>query len=147
MAQNARLKIILEKQDAADRAQVAELARQAAEESRARASRSRILGEWRHLCGVLAQTIEIANNAMTGDRKLYLQHWRPFAEDLLAEVILMFEDNYPDDVEQKCMAVVNLDGTVFVSLKPQNKEYRLDISTVSIEQIESIVYDFIELNI
>jgi hypothetical protein len=151
MAQNNRLKTILEKQDASDRAQLAELARRAAAESRARASRTRIENEWSQLCGVLKQTIATANYAMTGGRKLYLQHWKPpAASTRLADAILMFEDNYPDYVQRKCVASVDQDGTVFVSINesmPQHLEYRLNISAATIEQIEAIVYDFIELNI
>ena len=151
MAQNNRLKTLLEKQDAADRAHVAELARQAAAESLARASRTRIENEWSHLCRVLKQTIATANDAMTGGRKLYVQHWKPPAGSAgVADAILMFEDNYPDYVQRKCVASVDRDGMVSVSMNesmPQSRFYRLNISTATIEQIEGIVYDFMELNV
>jgi hypothetical protein len=151
MAQKNRLKTILEKQDATDRAHVAELARQAAAESLARASRTRIESEWSHFCGVLKQTIATANDAMTGGRKLYVQHWKPPAGSAtVADVILMFEDNYPDYVQRKCVASVDQDGMVSVSMNesmPQSRFYRLNILRATIEQIEAIVYDFTELNI
>lgn len=150
MAQNDRLKTILEKQDATDRAYVAELARQATAESLARASRVRIENEWLRLCRVLKQTIATANNAMTGGRKLYSQHYNPHAERTLADVIIMFEDKYSEDVELKCVVGIDLEGTVFVSINEsvsKRKEYRLNIWTATIEQIEGIVYDFMELNI
>ena len=150
MAENQRLRIILEQQDAADRAHVAELARQAMVESRAKASRTRVVNEWWQLCGVLAQSVAKANDAMTGGRKLYVQHYNPHAERTVADVIILFDDKYSEDVERKCVVGVDLEGTVFVSINesmPQRKEYRLNIWTATIEQIEGIVYDFMELNI
>jgi hypothetical protein len=147
MAESGRLKCILERQDAADRAVVAELARQAVANSRAKASQTRVVNEWRCLCGVLSQTVATANDAMTGGRKLYLQHYNPDTERTVADVIIMFEDKYSEDVQQKCVVGVDLDGTVSVSIKPQSKEYHLNIWNAAIEQIEGIVYDFMELNI
>jgi hypothetical protein len=150
VAQNDKLKTILEKQDAADRAHVAELARQAAAESLARASRNRVVNEWWHLCRVLKQTIATANDAMTGGRKLYSQPYNPHAERTIADLIVMFEDKYSEYVERKCVVGVDPEGTVSVSMNAsmsQRKEYRLNIWTATPEQIEGIVYDFMELNI
>jgi hypothetical protein len=147
MTENNRLRPILQKQDAADRAQVAELARQAMVDSRAKEARTRVVNEWRQLCRVLTQTVAMANDAMTGGRKLYLQHYNPHAEHTVGDVMIMFEDRYSEEVQRKCVVGVQLDGTVSVSIKPQSKEYHLDIWTASIEQIEGIVYDFMELNI
>jgi hypothetical protein len=149
MIQNDRLKAILEKQDAADRAHVAELTRQAAAESAARASRDRVLHEWWRLCRVLKQTIATANDTMTGGRKLYSQPYNPHAEKTVGDLIIMFEDKYSEseEVQRKCIVGVNLDGTVFVSILPQTKEFRLNIWSATIDQIEGIVYDFMELNI
>jgi hypothetical protein len=141
------LKAILEKQDAADRAQVAELTRQAMAEKRAKEARTRVVNEWWRLCAVLKQTIATANDAMTGGRQLYLQHYNPDAERTVADVIIMFEDKYSEEVERKCIVDVQLDGTVSVSTKPHGKEYRLNIWTAMEKQIEGIVYDFMELNI
>jgi hypothetical protein len=62
----------------------------------------------------------------------------------------MFEDNYPDYVQRKCVASVDQDGTVSVSMNesmPQSKFYHWNILTATSEQIEGIVYDFMELNI
>lgn len=150
MAQNDRLKTVLEKQDAADRAYVAELARQATAESLARASRTRIQGEWWHLCRVLKQTMATANGAMTGGRRLYSQPYNPHAERTIGDLIITFEDKYSEDVEQKCIVGVDPDGTVSVSVigsKSRHKEYCLNIWTARPEQIEGIVYDFMELNV
>jgi hypothetical protein len=147
MTRDGRLKSILEKQDAADRAAVAEATRKAAADSRARELRSRVESEWRRLCSVLAQTMATANDAMTGRRKLYAQHYNPHAERTVGDLIITFEQEYSEYVERKCVVGVDLDGTVFVSIKPQGKEYRLDIWSATIEQIEGIVYDFMELNI
>lgn len=96
---------------------------------------------------MLTQTVKTANDAMTGGRKLYLQHYNPHAERTVGDVIIMFEDKYSEEVQRKCVVGVQLDGTVSVSIKPQSKEYHLDIWTASIEQIEGIVYGFMELNI
>jgi hypothetical protein len=150
MTTNNRLKSIVEKQDAADRAQVAELARQAIAESRARASETRVVSEWWQLCSVLKETVARANGTMTGGRKLYLQHYNPHAQRTVADVIIMFEDKYSEYVERKCVVGVDLKGTVFVSMNEsmqQRKEYRLDIWTATMEQIEGVVYDFMEVNI
>lgn len=147
MPESDRLRSILQKQDAADRAHVAELARQATAESRANEARTRTVNEWRHLCRVLAQTVTTANDAMTGGRKLYLQHYNPHAERTVGDVIIMFEDKYSEEVRRKCIVGVELDGTISVSIKPQGKEYHLDIWSASTDQIEGIVYDFMELNI
>jgi hypothetical protein len=147
LTENDRLSSILEKQDAADRAHVAELARQAMADHRAKEANTRVVNEWRRLCRVLTQTVATANDAMTGGRKLYLQHYNPHAERTVGDVIIMFEDKYSEEVQRKCIVSVQLDGTVSVSIKPQSKEYHLDIWTASIEQIECIVYDFMELNI
>lgn len=147
MAENGRLRSILEKQDAADRAHVAELARQAMADHRAKEARTRVVNEWRQLCRVLTQTVNAANSAMTGSRKLYLQHYNPHAERTVDDIIIMFEDKYSEEVQRKCIVGVQLDGIVSVSIKPQDEEYQLDIWTASIEQLEGIVYDFMELNI
>jgi hypothetical protein len=147
MAENGRLKGILERQDAADRAVVAELARQALSDSGAKASRTRVENEWRYLCGVLSQTVKTANDAMTGGRKLYLQHYNPDAERTVADVIIMLEDKYSEDAQRKCVVGVDLNGTVSIAIKPQSKEYQLNIWNTAIERIEGIVYDFMELNI
>jgi len=150
MAETDRLKTILERQDAADRAHVAELARQAAAESAARASRTRVVIEWRQLCDVLKETIATANAKMTGGRKFYSQPYNPHAEHTVADLIILSEDKYSEYVEQKCVVGVHLDGTVFVSINgsiPQSKEYRLNIWNATREQIEGIVYDFMELTI
>ena len=98
---------------------------------------------------MLAQSVATANDAMTGGRKLYLQHYNPHAERTVADVIILFEDKYSEDVQRKCVVGVDLEGAVFVSINesmPQGKEYRLNIWTATIEQIEGIVYDFMELN-
>ncbi len=116
MAQNDKLKTILEKQDAADRAHVAELARQAAAESLARASRNRVVNEWWHLCRVLKQTIATANDAMTGGRKLYSQLSIIHTERTIADLIVMFEDKYSEYVERKCVCGRRSEGTVSVSM-------------------------------
>ncbi|KWV58210.1 hypothetical protein AS156_36025 [Bradyrhizobium macuxiense] len=147
MAENDRLRSILEKQDAADRAQVAELARQAMADHRAKERKDRVVNEWRRLYRALAQTVATTNAAMTGGRKLYLQPYNPDADRTVGDVIIMFEDKYSEDVQRKCVVGVQLDGTVSVSIKPQSKEYHLDIWTASIDQLEGIVYDFMELNI
>jgi hypothetical protein len=147
MTENDRLKAILEKQDAADRAHVAELARRTMAENHERASRTRVVNEWWRLWSVLEKAIATANDAMTGGRKLYSQLYNPHAERTVADVIIMFEDKYSEEVRRKCIVGVALDGTVFVSIMPQTKEYRLDIWSATIEQIEGIVYDFMELNI
>jgi hypothetical protein len=149
MTQTDRLKAILERQNAADRAQVAELTRQAATESHARAARTRTEGDWSHLCRVLTQTVATANDAMTGGRKIYLQRWQ-LPASRMADVILMFEDNYPDYVQRKCVASVDREGTVSVMMNegmPQSRIYRMNVSSATPEQIEGIVYDFMELNI
>jgi hypothetical protein len=147
MTEHGRLKAILEKQDASDRAQVAELARQAISDNRARELRTRVENEWWRLCRVLKQTVATANDAMTGGRKLYLQYYNPHAERTVGDVIIMFEDKYSEDVQRKCIVGVQLDGMVSVSIKPQSKEYRLNIWTAMAEQIEGIVYDFMELQL
>jgi hypothetical protein len=59
----------------------------------------------------------------------------------------MFEDKYSEEVERKVIVGVDVDGTVLVSIVPQNKEYRLSIWSATIDQIEGIVYDFMELNV
>jgi hypothetical protein len=59
----------------------------------------------------------------------------------VADVILMFEDNYPDYVERKCVASVDRDGMVSVSMNeamPQSGFYSLDISSTTMEQSEGI---------
>jgi hypothetical protein len=147
MTENGRLKSILEKQNAADRADVAEATRKAAADSHAKELRSRVVNEWWRLCGVLSQTVATANDAMTGGRKLYLQHYNPHAERTVAGVIIMFEDKYSEEVRRKCVVGVDLDGTVSVSIKPQSKDYHVNIWNAAVEQIEGIVYDFMELNI
>jgi hypothetical protein len=149
MAQNDRLKTLLEKQDAADRAYVAELARQATAESLARASRTRIQSEWWHLCRVLKQTMVTANDAMTGGRKLYSQPYNPHAERTIGDLIIMFENEYSEYVDRKCVVGVDPEGTVSISMNSmsQRKDYQLNIWSATIEQIEAIVYDFMELNI
>lgn len=147
MAENDRLRSILEKQDAADRAHVAELARQAMADHRAKVARTSVVNEWRQLCRVLTQTVNAANSAMTGSRKLYLQHYNPDAERTVGDVIIMFENKYSEEVRRKCVVGIELNGTISVSIKPQSKEYHLDIWTASTEQLEGIVYDFMELNI
>ena len=147
MAQNYRLKAILEKQNAADRAQVAELARQAMAASQTKEARTRVVNEWWRLCSLLENAIATANGAMTGRRKLYSQYYNPDAVGTVADVIILFENKYSEEVERKCIVGVDSDGTVFVSIVPQNKEYRLSIWSAMIDQIEGIVYDFMELNI
>jgi hypothetical protein len=147
MTQNDRLKAILEQQNAADRAHVAELARQAMAASQAKASRTRVANEWWRLCSVLEKAIATANGAMTGRRKLYSQPYNPHAERTVGDLIIMFEDKYSEEVQRKCIVGADLDGTVFVSMMPQAKEYRLNIWSATIEQIEGIVFDFMELNI
>ncbi|WP_234682990.1 hypothetical protein [Bradyrhizobium monzae] len=105
MAKSDRLNSILEKQDAADRAHVAELARQAMADHGAKEARTRVINEWRHVCRVLTRTVNTANDAMTGSRKLYLQHWIPTAADSekLADAIIMFAEKHPDDVQRNCV--------------------------------------------
>jgi len=147
VTENNRLRTILEKQDAADRAQLAESARQALALNRAKESRNRVESEWRRLCGVLEETVRTANDAMTGGRKLCLQHYNPHAERTVGDVIIMFEGKYSEEVQRKCVVGVQLDGTVSVSMEPQNKEYRLNIWAAMAKEFEGIVYDFMELNI
>lgn len=147
MTQNDRLKAILEKQNAADRAQVAELTRQAMAASQAKEARTRVVNEWWRLHSVLEKTIATANGAMTGRRKLYSQPYNPHAERTIGDLIIKFEDRYSEEVQRKCIVGVELDGTVLVSILPQNKEYRLNIWSATIDQIEGIVYDFMELNV
>jgi hypothetical protein len=147
MTQNNRLKTILEKQDATDRAHVAELARQAVAASQAKEAQTRVANEWRRVYSVLQKTIETANGAMTGRRKLYSQPYNPHAERTVGDLIIMFEDKYSEEVERKCIVGADSDGTVLVSIVPQKKEYRLSIWSATIDQIEGIVYDFMELNV
>lgn len=147
MTESNRLKRILEKQDAADRAQVAKLARQALADSRAKAAKDRMVHEWRQLCRLLAQTMATANATMTGGRQLYSQPYNPHARGTVGDLIITFEDEYSEHVERKCIVGVQLDGTVAVSFKPQDKEYCLNILTAATEQKEGIVYDFLEINV
>ena len=74
MTVKGRMKGILEKQAAADRAREAEEARLAVVEKDAAALRSRVEQKWVELSAVLTETIMSANNAMTGGRKLHFAH-------------------------------------------------------------------------
>jgi hypothetical protein len=148
MTEHARLKTILEKQDAADRAQVAELTRQAIVKKQAKESQDRVAIEWRHLCRILARTAATANGAMTGGRELYLQPYNPHSgRTVVGDMIIMFEDKYSENVMQKCVVGVDLDGQVSVSIEPQNRTYNLNIWTATPEQLEGIIFDFMEANI
>ena len=152
MTVKGRMKGILEKQAAADQAREAEEARLAVVEKDAAALRSRVEQKWVELSAVLTETIMSANNAMTGGRKLHVAHEiMPKGSLRISEVTFSFENKPPNLVHRKCVISVNVDGTIFVSMSGEGtspkKDYRLDVSTAAKEQIEGIVYDFLELNV
>ena len=152
MTVKGRMKGILEKQAAADRARKAEEARLAAVEKDAAALRSRVEQKWVELSAVLTETIMSANNAMTGGRKLHVAHEiMPEGSPRIGEVTFSFENKPSNLVHRKCVISVSVDGTIFVSMSGEGtspkKDYRLDVSTAAKEQIEGIVYDFLELNV
>jgi hypothetical protein len=151
MVPNDRMKAILEKQAAADRAREAKAAQEAAAEKDEKALQSKVEQIWPRLEGVLTETIKSANAAMTGDRKLYVLYGQRAAGSMeVASVILSLENAPPNLIRRKCVVSVRPDGTIFVAIDGDaapKKNYRLDASTATHEQIEGIVYDFLELNI
>jgi len=103
MTVKGRMKGILEKQTAADRAREAEEARLAVVEKDAAALRSRIEQKWVELSAVLTETIMSANNAMTGGRKLHVAHEiMPKGSLRISEVTFSFENKPPNLVHRKC---------------------------------------------
>jgi hypothetical protein len=151
MSTEDRMKAILAKQAAADKAAAEEEARLAVATRDAKALRSQVEQKWSQLSTVLSETIKTANASMAG-RTLYVAYENlPPGGMLVSELVFSFENKPPNRMHPKCGVRVNPDGTIIVSIDnavvSPKKTYRLDALAATKKQIEGIVFDFLELNI
>ncbi|MGY3619268.1 hypothetical protein [Bradyrhizobium sp. USDA 10063] len=149
MSNEERLKAILAKQTAADQAKKEAAAKLEADKRVAEVRANEVAAKWAELKPCISKFIATTNASMSG-RKLGLRPVKPQGP-LLDLVVVIFEGRSHDSESKKCEYRVFPNGALILNVGNRRddsvKHYEWDVLSVTIDQMESAILDFLDINV